>query len=266
MNNVRPLVQIIHAHDVATGTRSLDPADAARFARFVRAIAASDAIWRKHPTWFVGSAIGPADREQHDADRLAVVDAIAPREVLGARVIVPAPRDVRTRRSAIVWPTHPLVARSPDARTEVQLYGLDTHDGGIDPDEFARLAHVQALHRTADPMRAIRVVVSHHPIPALFTEHRATRLAHLHLAAHTPHVEPSAGRRDLPHFLSPGSFSRADDPWRGTVSVLRIHAAVGEPGVVVCERLVASCSSATGAWGWCASDTGTSIDEWTVRG
>jgi hypothetical protein len=272
MQNVKPLVQIVHARGIGTwrGDRlePLDALSAERFARFTRAITAGDAIWRRHPAWFVTSDVAPARRELHDASRLEVLEAIAPRAAFAARLHLPSPRDVRTSRSGVVWPTIPLVERSADGRTEVQLLGLDTHDGAVPPDSMARLASVIALHRATESTRVVRIVASHHAVPALVREPARVvegPLAHVHLAAHAKGIEPEGARAELPPLFSPGEFARGEDPWSGSACALRVYAAQGRAGVVVVERLVAMRSRATGIWGWVTGESRELVGDWVIR-
>jgi hypothetical protein len=272
MQNVKPLVQIVHAAGIGAWARDrLEPLDANaadRFARFTRAITASDAIWRKHPSWFVASQIAPSHHEIHDEAHLALLETIAPRGAFAARMILPATTDTRSSRTAVSWPAPPLTERSADGRTEVQLIGVDTADGAVAPESITRLASVAALHRGTETTRVIRIVASHHPIPALVREPARLvpgPLAHVHLGAHTNAAEPHASRADLPPFFSPGAFARGDDPWSGSASVLRIYAAHAQPGAIVVERLVAMRSRATGAWGWVPGDARELVGEWVVR-
>lgn len=260
--NVRPLVQIVHVSDVSSDG-AVSPYAFASFARFTTSLTVGDPTWRKHPAWFVASQL------PRGARALDALEALAPRTAFRARVALCGPHDSRAPRHApVLWPAPPLTERSPDARTEVQLYALDTHDGVVDAPSFARLGGLMAQHRNDARTTAVRVVVSHHPVPALLCERAPDvtgPLAHLHLAAHTPRIEPEVARAS-PAFISPGSFSRAERPWSGTATVLRLYAAMAQSGVVVCERFVAARSAASGEWRVRAEESGEIATEWILRG
>jgi len=273
MRNVRPLVQIVHVSDVGLAEKSggsLVPDAYARgaFARFVLGVSAGDGIWRKYPSWFVASRIA-RDGAVGFATTLDFLAAIAPRTAFRSRVVLPGPLDPRTpERAPVVWPAPPVIERSFDGRTEVQLYALDTKDGVLDAASFDRLVALESLHRGDAQTTPVRIVVSHHPLPALMREPaRRTPgpLAHLHLAAHTSRVEPTRVTSELPHFVSPGAWSRAEPPWSGTASVLRLYAGVGQPGVVLCERFVAARSSVSGEWRFRTDEHGEIAQEWVLR-
>lgn len=274
MRNVRPLVQIVHVSDIGLAEKSggsLTPDAYARaaFARFMLSLTAGDAVWRKHPSWFVASRIA-RNAAVEFATTLDFLDAVAPRTAFRSRVVLPGPLDPRTPESApVVWPAPPVTERSFDGRTELQLYALDTHDGVVDAASFARLVALESLHRGDAQTTPVRVLVSHHPVPALLRE-SARRipgpLAHLHLAAHTPRVEPLRVTTELPHFVSPGAWSSAEPPWSGTASVLRLYAAVVQPGVVLCERFVAARAAVSGEWRFRTGDNGEITQEWVLRG
>ncbi len=282
MHNVRPMVQIVHVSDVgltahSSGRSEPDALAQAAFARFVLAMTAGDPLWRKHTAWFVASqlsrpprrwdtSVGPARAPDLD---LELLDRIAPRTAFRARIVLPGPFESRDPpRAPVVWPAPPLIERSIDARTEVQLYALDTRDGAVDAEPLTRLAALAALHRGDAQTTPVRVVVTHHPVPALLRE-PARRLpgplAHLHLAAHTARLEPARAEAS-PAFIAPGAWSHGESPWSGSASVLRLYAALGQPGVIVCERLVATRAEATGRWAVCPDEQGEDACEWVIRG
>ncbi|MEI8255626.1 MAG: hypothetical protein WCJ30_08145 [Deltaproteobacteria bacterium] len=279
MHNVRPLVQIVHVSDVGllalpSGRREPDALEQAAFARFVLALTASDPVWRKHTAWFVASHVAARPNPAAfghlttDAD-LDLLDRIAPRTAFRARLVLPGPDETRDpSRAPVAWPAPPLVERSIDGRTEVQLYALDTRDGAVDALPLVRLAALAAMHRGDSQTTPVRVVVTHHPIPALLRE-AARRvpgpLAHLHLAAHTAGFEPARADASAA-FIAPGAWSHAGLPWSGSASIVRLYAALGQPGVVVCERLVATRAAATGRWAVCPDEQGETSHEWLLRG